>query len=169
MFAAKAGAKRVYAVDACPTICQLATELIAHNGLQDRVQVLNKRVEDIDKFEHDIDIIISEWMGERDAGQSQRVSTAFIRLVGFYLFHESMLESVIYARDHFLRASKTDDDNTPEPGESIAIFPSHAYLVSGMEHPCRPRHVPSRGSTARRSLTSTFASSRTRCGTTTSA
>lgn len=42
--------------------------------------------------------------------------------IGFYLFHESMLESVIYARDHFL--SKTNDP------ETIQIFPSHAYLVS---------------------------------------
>jgi len=53
------------------------------------------------KFDKDIDIIISEWMG-------------------FYLFHESMLESVIYARDHFLR--KTEQD------QSMNIFPSHAYL-----------------------------------------
>jgi hypothetical protein len=40
-----------------------------------------------------------------------------------------MLESVIYARDHFLRTSLQNDDNTPEPDESIMIFPSHAYLV----------------------------------------
>lgn len=32
-----------------------------------------------------------------------------------------MLESVIYARDHFLKKSEQDD--------SINIFPSHAYLV----------------------------------------
>ena len=63
MFAAKAGAKRVYAVDACPTICDLATQLIKCNGLQDRVQIINKRVEEIDKFDEKIDIIISEWMG----------------------------------------------------------------------------------------------------------
>ncbi len=41
--------------------------------------------------------------------------------LGFYLFHESMLESVIYARDHFLRSSESD--------ASTLIFPSHAYLV----------------------------------------
>ena len=64
MFAAKAGAKFVYAVDACPKICQLAEKLIQCNGLQDRVKVLNKRVEEIEKFEHNIDIIISEWMGK---------------------------------------------------------------------------------------------------------
>jgi predicted RNA methylase len=64
MFAAKAGAKLVYAVDACPTICDLARELIECNGLQDHIQVINKRVEDIDKFDENIDIIISEWMGK---------------------------------------------------------------------------------------------------------
>jgi predicted RNA methylase len=64
MFAAKAGAKFVYAVDACPSICELAEELIRSNGLQDRVQVINKRIEDIDKFDQNIDIIISEWMGK---------------------------------------------------------------------------------------------------------
>ncbi|CAF3015234.1 unnamed protein product [Rotaria socialis] len=109
MFAAKAGAKLVYAVDACPTICNLAAQIIKCNDLQDRVQIINKRVEEIDKFDEKIDIIISEWMG-------------------FYLFHESMLESVIYARDHFLRSSVQNDDNTSEQNESIVIFPSHAYL-----------------------------------------
>jgi protein arginine N-methyltransferase 6 len=64
MFAAKAGAKLVYAVDACSSICDLAKELIKHNHLQDRVQVINKRVEDIEKFDENIDIIISEWMGK---------------------------------------------------------------------------------------------------------
>ncbi len=64
MFAAKAGAKRVYAVDACPRICGLAEELIKCNGLQDRIRVMNKRVEEIEKFDEEIDIIISEWMGK---------------------------------------------------------------------------------------------------------
>ncbi|CAF0728862.1 unnamed protein product [Rotaria sp. Silwood1] len=109
MFAAKAGAKCVYAVDACPAICHLAIELIKCNHLQDKIQVINKHIEDIDKFDENIDIIISEWMG-------------------FYLFHESMLESVIYARDHFLNLSSRNNDITPEQNESIVIFPSHAYL-----------------------------------------
>ena len=49
--------------------------------------------------------------------------------LGFYLFHESMLESVIYARDHFLHIASEQDDLTPDQNESIVIFPSHAYLV----------------------------------------
>lgn len=64
MFAAKAGAKRVYAVDACPRICHLAKELIQSNGLQDRIEVINKRIEQIEQFDEKIDVIISEWMGK---------------------------------------------------------------------------------------------------------
>lgn len=64
MFAAKAGARLVYAVDACPKICNLATELIKYNHLQEKIQVINKQIEDIDKFDEPIDIIISEWMGK---------------------------------------------------------------------------------------------------------
>ena len=64
MFAAKAGAKHVYAVDACSAICHFATELIKYNELQEKIQVINKRIEDIDKFDENIDIIISEWMGK---------------------------------------------------------------------------------------------------------
>ena len=41
-----------------------------------------------------------------------------------------MLESVIYARDRFLPKLSSNEDNTPEPVESIMMFPSHAYLVS---------------------------------------
>ena len=40
-----------------------------------------------------------------------------------------MLESVIYARDHFLQISLENEDLTFEHNESIVIFPSHAYLV----------------------------------------
>ena len=50
--------------------------------------------------------------------------------LGFYLFHESMLESVIYARDHFLAATFQSDEERSEKADSILIFPSHAYLVS---------------------------------------
>lgn len=45
-----------------------------------------------------------------------------------------MLESVIYARDHFLRLPSPNDDNTPDQMESIALFPSHAYLVRLIDH-----------------------------------
>lgn len=50
--------------------------------------------------------------------------------LGFYLFHESMLESVIYARDHFLSVTFQTDEERSEKADSILLFPSHAYLVS---------------------------------------
>ena len=63
MFVAKVGAKLVYAVDSCTRICDLAAELIKCNHLQHKIQIINKRIEEIDKFDENIDIIISQWMG----------------------------------------------------------------------------------------------------------
>lgn len=50
------------------------------------VQVLHSKVEDILLEKESIDIIVSEWMGH-------------------YLLHESMLDSVLFARDRFLKKS----------------------------------------------------------------
>ena len=72
MFAAQAGAKRVYAVEACSTLCHLAEKLIICNRLQDRIKVINKRIEDIDRFDESIDLIISEWMGKMRTNDSIR-------------------------------------------------------------------------------------------------
>ncbi|CAE8620264.1 unnamed protein product [Polarella glacialis] len=84
MLAAKHGAAaRVYAVEAVPGMASLARDLVLRNGLQDRVTVIQGRIEDVELPEK-VDVIISEWMG-------------------FYLVHESMLESVLVARDRWLK------------------------------------------------------------------
>lgn len=62
--------------DACEQIAQ-------HNGYGQVIQVIHGRIEDIE-LDVKADIIISEWMG-------------------FYLLHESMLNSVIVARDKWLK------------------------------------------------------------------
>jgi len=77
------GAKCVYAIEAAPGMARLARDLVANNGLEGSVQVVEGRVEEIELPEK-VDVIISEWMG-------------------FYLVHESMLESVLEARDRFLK------------------------------------------------------------------
>lgn len=64
MFAAKAGAKRVFAVDSCPIVCHIAEQLIRSNHFEDKIQVINRRIEEIDKFDEKIDIILSDWMGK---------------------------------------------------------------------------------------------------------
>lgn len=84
MLAAKyGGARHVFAVEATPGTAQLAKDLIARNGLQEQVSVIQGRVEHVELPEK-VDVIVSEWMG-------------------FYLVHESMLESVLAARDRWLR------------------------------------------------------------------
>lgn len=77
--------KHIYAVEANRYIADMSRLIIEQNGLQDKITVINKPVEelDIDDWKHGSEkagVIISEWMG-------------------FYLVHESMLESVLWARD----------------------------------------------------------------------
>lgn len=94
IFCAHAGARRVYAVDASEIAIQ-AREVVKANGLSETVIVLLGRIEEV-QIDEEVDVIISEWMG-------------------YMLLYESMLASVIYARDRWLK-----------PGG--IILPSHATL-----------------------------------------
>uniref|UniRef100_T1GX56 type I protein arginine methyltransferase n=1 Tax=Megaselia scalaris TaxID=36166 RepID=T1GX56_MEGSC len=83
-FCAKAGAKTVYAVEAS-NLAKLALNIIQENNLSEVVKVIYSRVEDFSLPDNEkVDIIVSEWMG-------------------FYLLHEGMLDSVIHARNKFLK------------------------------------------------------------------
>ncbi len=94
MFAAKAGAKKVYAVEAT-SMAQNARRLVEANHLQDIVTVIQGTIETVELPEK-VDIIVSEWMG-------------------YLLLRESMLDSVLIARDRYLK-----------PGG--AMYPSHAKM-----------------------------------------
>jgi FkbM family methyltransferase len=72
MFAAQAGAKQVYAIEASDSICELSRALIKANRMSDRVEVIHGVIEQVELPVKEVDIIISEWMG-------------------FYLVHEGML------------------------------------------------------------------------------
>ncbi|PBK95719.1 S-adenosyl-L-methionine-dependent methyltransferase [Armillaria gallica] len=82
LFAARGGAKRVYAVDASD-IAEKAEKIIKVNGMEDIITVIRGKIEDL-TIPEKVDIIISEWMG-------------------YALLYESMLDSVLSARDRFLR------------------------------------------------------------------
>lgn len=83
-FAVKAGARKVYAVEASG-VAKRAAALMDANGLSGRIVVLQQTVETVVLPPGEvIDIIVSEPMG-------------------FMLIHERMLESYIIARDMFLR------------------------------------------------------------------
>jgi len=85
MFAAKAGAAKVIGVD-MSGIVESARKIVETNGLSDKIEIIRGKVEEIslpDGVEQ-VDIIISEWMG-------------------YCLFYESMLDTVLFARDKWLR------------------------------------------------------------------
>lgn len=62
MFAAEAGAKHVYAVDASE-IAIKALANVHENGLDNRVSVIRGKVEEVQLPVQQVDIIVSEWMG----------------------------------------------------------------------------------------------------------
>ena len=99
MFCKTAGASKVYAVEASPMAVHLKS-IISKNKADDVIEVLHKKVEDVE-LQEKVDIIVSEWMG-------------------FYLVHESMLDSVLVARDKHLK-----DDGL--------MLPSHAQIFAA---PC---------------------------------
>ena len=82
IFAARAGAKHVYAIENAE-IALFATEIIKRNGLEDKITVIKGKMEEVTMPVPQVDIIISEWMG-------------------YFLLYESMLDSVLWARDKYL-------------------------------------------------------------------
>ncbi|XP_013163120.1 PREDICTED: probable protein arginine N-methyltransferase 6 [Papilio xuthus] len=97
VFCAQAGAKKVYAVEAS-NIANIAKDVVKENNFEEVIEVIQNEVENVVLPNNEkVDIIVSEWMG-------------------FYLLHEGMLDSVLVARDKFL---KEDGQMFPE---SAAIY-----------------------------------------------
>ena len=82
IFAARSGAKHVYGVENAE-IAHAAREIVAQNGLSDRITILKGKMEEIELPVDQVDIIISEWMG-------------------YFLLYEGMLDTVLAARDKYL-------------------------------------------------------------------
>ena len=101
MFAAKSGAKLVISVD-MSNIIEQAKIIVKDNGLSDKIVLLKGKMEEVELPVKEVDIIISEWMG-------------------YFLLYESMLDTVIYARDKYLK-------------EGGLIFPDKASMfISAIE------------------------------------
>jgi len=82
MFAARAGASKVIGVE-CSAIAEQAQQIIADNGFSEVITIIKGKIEEIELPVEKVDIIISEWMG-------------------YFLLYESMLDTVLYARDKWL-------------------------------------------------------------------
>ena len=65
------------------TIIEKAREIVAVNGMSDKITLLQGKMEEVELPYPKVDIIISEWMG-------------------YFLLYESMLDTVLYARDKYL-------------------------------------------------------------------
>ena len=94
LWAAQAGAAKVYAVE-YTDMASHAKSLVEGNGFAGVIEVIQSSVEELD-LPVKVDIIVSEWMG-------------------YFLLRESMLDSVIRARDRWLK-----------PGG--CMFPSHTTM-----------------------------------------
>mmetsp|Transcript_77390 Transcript_77390/g.179423 ORF Transcript_77390/g.179423 Transcript_77390/m.179423 type:complete len:381 (-) Transcript_77390:87-1229(-) len=95
LFAAKAGARRCIGIE-CSDIADFASQIATDNGFGDIITYVRGKVEEVELPVQQVDIIISEWMG-------------------YFLIYESMLDSVLFARDKWL-----------VPGGHL--FPDHARL-----------------------------------------
>ncbi len=82
MFAAQAGAKRVYAVERT-NIAEFAAEMVERNGLSDRIEIIQNDIEKVTAPEK-VDLILSEWLG-------------------VYGVNENLLAPLLTARDRWLK------------------------------------------------------------------
>ncbi|KAM1173462.1 hypothetical protein ACFX13_026789 [Malus domestica] len=94
IWSAQAGARKVYAVEAT-SMAEHARAVVKANNLQDVVEVIEGSMEDV-VLPEKVDVIISEWMG-------------------YFLLRESMFDSVICARDRWLKPTGV-------------MYPSHATM-----------------------------------------
>lgn len=84
------------------SIIEKAKEIVERNGMTSKITLLQGKMEEVILPFPKVDIIISEWMG-------------------YFLLYESMLDTVIYARDKYLA-----------PGGKI--FPDRATIyMAGIE------------------------------------
>ena len=89
------------------SIISKAKMIVEQNGLTSKITLLQGKMEEVEIPKHlipdgKVDIIISEWMG-------------------YFLLYESMLDTVLYARDRYLR-------------DGGKIFPDRATIyMAGIE------------------------------------
>jgi len=87
MFAAKAGAKKVVGID-LSSIIERSKKVVQKNGFADVITLVKGRLEttELPLELGEVDVIVSEWMG-------------------YGLYYENMLTSVLHARDKYLNKS----------------------------------------------------------------
>ncbi|XP_073835594.1 protein arginine N-methyltransferase 1-B-like [Musca autumnalis] len=85
LFAAKAGAAKVYAIDRSNVI-YYTRQIVAANGYEDIIEVIKGNIEEVNLPVKEVDIILCDWMG-------------------YALLFQATCDAVIYARDKWLKKS----------------------------------------------------------------
>lgn len=104
MFAARGGAAAVVGVDGSDKMAEIARLNCTANNLDGTVSVVAGRVESFEELpgvDGPVDVLVSEWMG-------------------YALLFEAMLDSVLYARDKFLK-----------PGGAVLPDVARIYMAAG--------------------------------------
>jgi type I protein arginine methyltransferase len=93
----------------CSNVVDISREIIRDNGYSHIIEVMHAKLEDINELpggETEVDVIVSEWMG-------------------YSLLYESMLNSVIFARNKWL---KTDGVMMPDRASLyLCAIEDHVY------------------------------------------
>ncbi len=100
---AQAGAEHVYGVDASDIIHKATKKVVEENKLADKISLFRGKIEEVELPVKKVDVIISEWMGT-------------------FLIAESMLESVLKARDLYLKPTGGGG------GGGGVMMPSRAHI-----------------------------------------
>lgn len=125
VWAAQAGARRVYAVE-YTDMAKHAKSVMEANGVGDVVTVIQGAVEDIE-LPIETDCLETEEPDDNANNNSTTSSTQVVDIIisewmGYFLLRESMLDSLIRVRDKFLK---------PKTG---LMFPSHTTMFFAPVH-----------------------------------
>ena len=83
------------------------------NNVADRITFIHGRVEDTKLPVEQVDVIISEWMG-------------------YMLLFESMMDTVLFARDKWLKDCRQGDGRSKESFTLISLFNVKYYVLTVM-------------------------------------
>ncbi|CCW64956.1 unnamed protein product [Phytomonas sp. EM1] len=117
VWAALAGAAHVVSLEAS-TMARAQSLVFEENAVVDRVSVIEMTVEAL--VVRGVDDFIERYSFVREAGG---VALLVSEWMGFYLFHEGMLPSVLLARDFFNQVN-----NTLNHGITLKMIPSSAVI-----------------------------------------
>eukprot|EP00162_Nutomonas_longa_P005443 comp16105_c0_seq1/m.25361 comp16105_c0_seq1/g.25361 ORF comp16105_c0_seq1/g.25361 comp16105_c0_seq1/m.25361 type:complete len:388 (-) comp16105_c0_seq1:38-1201(-) len=114
LWAARNGARKVVSIEYHARLASSFASVVAANGLGKIIEVHSGAIENIDLtyYRGKVDVIVSEWMG-------------------YALLYENMLESVLYARDNFL---KPDGVMMPSEANLYVVGATDVVNYSNKKH-----------------------------------